>query len=99
MRSRSSEPSEREVEAAMVAGARADLGVFIALMHREISGELWDAQPWHDKLIDFLMKVYRHEVTKAMVNASPRASKTEMTTMFEAWALGRHPDSAYILAS
>jgi predicted phage terminase large subunit-like protein len=99
IRPRSSEPSESQIRATEVVSARADLGVFIALMHREMTGELWDAQPWHDKLIDFLMRVYRHEITRGMVNTPPRSGKTEVTTMFEAWTLGRHPDSAYILAS
>ena len=77
--------------------SRADLYFFTRRMFLARKGFKW-VDNWHHKAIcDALMRVYRGEVTRLVINIPPRYSKTEIAVVnFIAWALGNHPDSEFI---
>lgn len=51
----------------------------------------------HYKIIDALMKCYRHETKRLIINIPPRYSKTEIVViMFSAWCLAKHPRAQFI---
>jgi predicted phage terminase large subunit-like protein len=53
---------------------------------------------WHHvKTCDFLEQVYRHIITRAVINLPPRYSKTEIAVIsFVEWCLAKMPDSKFI---
>ena len=77
--------------------ARADLHFFTRRMFHARKGAKW-LDNWHHKTIcDALMRVYRGECTRLVINIPPRYSKTEIAVVnFIAWALGNQPDSEFI---
>ena len=51
----------------------------------------------HYQIIDALMKCYRHETKRLIINIPPRYSKTEIVViMFSAWCLAKHPRAQFI---
>ena len=56
---------------------------------------------WHHQVIfDALMRVYRGETTRLIINIPPRYSKTEIAVVcFIAWGLGMAPDAEFIHTS
>lgn len=87
-------------ELAIRAEAQADLYFFARYMFRERRGYKW-LHNWHHRLIcDALMRVYRGETTRLIINIPPRYSKTELAVVnFMAWCLGHAPDSEFIYTS
>jgi predicted phage terminase large subunit-like protein len=87
-------------ELAIRAEAQADLYFFARFMFRERRGYKW-LHNWHHRLIcDALMRVYRGESTRLIINIPPRYSKTELAVVnFMAWCLGHAPDSEFIYTS
>lgn len=85
---------------AIQAEAQADLYFFARYMFRERRGYKW-LHNWHHRLIcDALMRVYRGETTRLIINIPPRYSKTELAVVnFIAWCLGHAPDSEFIYTS
>jgi len=60
----------------------------------------WQRAPHHRTICDALMRVYRGECTRLIINVPPRYSKTELAVVnFIAWAMGRTPDAEFIHAS
>lgn len=53
---------------------------------------------WHHKKVsDALMKVYRGETNRLIINIPPRYSKTQMAVVdFISWCFGQHPDCEFI---
>jgi len=88
---------ERIVSADM---ARADLYFFARWMFRQRRGYQWQRAPHHRVISDALMRVYRGECRRLIINIPPRYSKTELAVVnFAAWAMGRQPDSEWIHVS
>lgn len=80
--------------------ARADLYFFARWMFLERRRYQW-LRSFHHKLIcDALMRVFRGECKRLIINVPPRYSKTELAVVnFIAWALGHVPDAEFIHAS
>lgn len=88
---------ERFVAAEM---ARADLYFFARWMFRQRRGYGWQRAPHHRLICDALMRVFRGECRRLIINIPPRYSKTELAVvMFIAWALGQVPDAEFIHTS
>jgi len=85
--------------AAAVALAREDLYTFSRWMFLQRRGYPWQRAPHHRLICDALMRVYRGECTRLIINIPPRYSKTELVKCFMAWATGRNPDSEWIYTS
>lgn len=61
---------------------------------------LWMRSPHHKLICDALMRVFRGETSRLIINVPPRYSKTELAVVnFIAWALGQVPDAEFIHAS
>lgn len=90
-------PAERK---AIRDACRADFYTFCQFAFYERKGMQW-AHNWHHRVIcDALMRVFRGEVTRLIVNLPPRYSKTELVVrLFIAWCLGHVPDSEWIHTS
>lgn len=80
--------------------ARADLYFFARWMFKERRGYQWRRAHHHRLICDALMKVYRGECRRLIINIPPRYSKTELAVvMFIAWCLGHVPDAEFIHTS
>lgn len=88
--------SEKEREAAIIA-ARADLYFFSRWMFLQRKKYQWMRAQQHKIICDALMRVYRGECKRLIINIPPRYSKTELAVVnFIAWALGQNPDAEFI---
>lgn len=80
--------------------ARADLYFFARWMFGRRRGYAWQRAPHHRLICDALMRVFRGECKRLIINVPPRYSKTELAVvMFIAWALGQVPDAEFIHTS
>lgn len=80
--------------------ARADLYFFARWLFAERRGYAWQRAPHHRLICEALMRVYRGECRRLIINVPPRYSKTELAVVsFVAWALGKAPDSEFIHVS
>ncbi len=80
--------------------ARDDLYTFARWMFRARKGYTWQQARHHALICDALMRVFRGEVTRLVINVPPRYSKTELAVVnFIAWAFGQMPDAEFIHAS
>jgi hypothetical protein len=93
------DPSDTEIRAALVLAARVDLPTFVKLLHKEVTGDFFLWEPWHERLAEFFGRISRYEIPRATVRARPRSGKTEFGLMWMAWCIGRAPDSNWVLAS
>lgn len=77
--------------------AQEDLYFFTRYMFKERRGYKW-MQNWHHlEICEALMKVYRGEIKRLIINVPPRYSKTEIAVInFMAWCFGKKPDSEFI---
>lgn len=88
---------ERLVAAEM---ARQDLYFFARYMFQRRRGYTWRRAAHHRAICDALMRVFRGECRRLIINIPPRYSKTELAVlMFIAWAMGHAPDSEFIHTS
>lgn len=88
---------QRSVAAEM---ARADLYFFARWMFARRRGYAWQRAAHHRLICDALMRVFRGECRRLIINIPPRYSKTELAVvMFIAWALGHVPDAEFIHTS
>lgn len=80
--------------------AQEDLYFFSRYMFKERRKYKW-LHNWHHQVIcDALMKVYRGETKRLIINIPPRYSKTELAVInFIAWCFGKVPDSEFIHVS
>lgn len=80
--------------------AEEDLFFFSRYMFKARKNYKW-IQSWHQqKVCDALMRVYRGECKRLIINIPPRYSKTELAVVnFIAWCLGLAPDCEFIHAS
>lgn len=79
--------------------AMADLYSFSRWMFVNRRGYTWQRAPHHDAVCEALMRVYRGECKRLIINIPPRYSKTELIKNFIGWTLGNAPDSEFIYAS
>lgn len=80
--------------------ARDDLYFFSRYMFKLRRGYAWIQAPHHKIICDALMRVYRGECKRLIINVPPRYSKTELAVVnFAAWAMGNAPDSEFIHTS
>lgn len=80
--------------------AQADLYFFSRWMFMQRRRFRWMQSPHHKIICDALMRVFRGETTRLIINIPPRYSKTELAVVnFIAWALGKVPDAEFIHAS
>ncbi|MFV5365443.1 phage terminase large subunit [Acinetobacter oleivorans] len=77
--------------------AQEDLYFFTRYMFKERRGYKWMHNWHHLELCEALMKVYRGETKRLVINLPPRYSKTEIVVInFMAWCYGKKPDSEFI---
>lgn len=80
--------------------AQEDLYFFSRWMFQQRKRYRWQRAPHHKAICDALMRVYRGECQRLIINIPPRYSKTELAVVnFIAWALGKAPDSEFIHVS
>lgn len=80
--------------------ARQDLYFFARWMFKQRRGYAWRRAPHHRAICDALMRVFRGECKRLIINIPPRYSKTELAVlMFIAWAMGQVPDAEFIHTS
>ncbi|MEG2268811.1 MAG: terminase, partial [Acinetobacter sp.] len=87
-------------ELAIQIEAQEDLYFFSRFMFKERRKYKW-LHNWHHRVVcDALMKVYRGETKRLIINIPPRYSKTELAVInFMAWCFGKAPDSEFIHVS
>lgn len=80
--------------------AREDLYYFSRYMFLARRNFPWLRSEHHQVICDALMRVYRGESKRLIINVPPRYSKTELAVVnFMAWCLGKHPDAEFIHTS
>ena len=85
---------------AAIGWCREDLYEFTRWMFLQRRGYKWIKAKQHKIICDALMRVYRGECKRLIMNIPPRYSKTEIAVInFISWTLGRHPDAEYIHTS
>ncbi|MCI4431603.1 MAG: phage terminase large subunit [Burkholderiales bacterium] len=90
-------PDEQFAAAKM---AQADLYFFSRWMFFQRRRYKWLRGPHHKAICDALMRVFRGECKRLIINVPPRYSKTEIAVVnFIAWSLGHVPDAEFIHAS
>lgn len=86
--------------ATMAEASRRDLYWFSRWMFLQRKGFQWMKAPHHRVICDALMRVFRGECKRLILNIPPRYSKTELAVVnFMAWCLGRVPDAEFIHTS
>lgn len=53
----------------------------------------------HIEICKHLIKVYKGEIKKLVINMPPRSGKTEIVNTFIEWSMTKHPNSKYIMTS
>lgn len=77
--------------------ARNDFYFFTRYMFMKRKKYKWVRAKHHKTICDALMRVFRGEVKRLIINVPPRYSKTEIVVVnFIAWCLGQYPDSEFI---
>lgn len=85
---------------AAIGWAREDLYEFSRWMFLERKGFKWQRARHHQLICDALMRVYRGECKRLIINIPPRYSKTELAVVnFIAWCFGKAPDCEFIHTS
>lgn len=80
--------------------AQEDLYFFSRWMFLRRRGYAWQRAQHHKVICDALMRVYRGECKRLIINVPPRYSKTELAVVnFISWALGNAPDAEFIHTS
>lgn len=80
--------------------ARQDFYFFSRWMFMQRKGFQWMRAPHHKLICDALMRVYRGECKRLIINIPPRYSKTELAVVnWMAWCLGKVPDAEFIHTS
>ena len=79
--------------------ARADLYFFSRWMFLQRRGFKWQRANHHKMICDALMRVFRGECKRLIINIPPRYSKTEIVKCFIAWSMGHAPDAEFIYTS
>jgi predicted phage terminase large subunit-like protein len=87
-------PAEEFVAAEM---ARQDLYFYSRYSFKDRKGITWQRAKHHARVCEALMRVYRGECRRLILNMPPRYSKTELAVRkFIAWCMGKNPDSEFL---
>lgn len=79
---------------------RTDFGAFARYIFRRVHGVAMLEAPHIDRICTMLERVVIGDVTRLIINISPRSGKTELIIkLFMAWAMGNFPHSQFIHAS
>lgn len=74
-----------------------DFLFFVRYIFYHNNNRKFQVAPFHLKIVDALMKVYRGETKRLIINIPPRFGKTELAVkMFIAWCLANNPQSRFI---
>ena len=85
---------------AAIGHSREDLYDFSRWMFLQRKGYIWKRARHHQIICDALMRVFRGECTRLIINIPPRYSKTELAVVnFIAWCFGKVPDAEFIHTS
>ncbi len=77
-----------------------DLYFFARYAFLQSTGNRWSRNWHHQRICDALMRVYRGECMRLIINIPPRYSKTELAVVnFIAWCLAKQPDCEFIHSS
>jgi predicted phage terminase large subunit-like protein len=69
-------------------------------LFNKTGGKRWILKDFHVELANTLQAVYEGKITRLIINLPPRYGKTDMVSIvWPAWAMGRNPDSEFILTS
>lgn len=80
--------------------ARVDLYFYARWMFYQRRHFQWKRGPQHRTVCDALMRVFRGECRRLVINLPPRYSKTELAVQnFISWSLGHFPDAEFIHTS
>lgn len=79
--------------------ARLDLYRYARWMMLRQRGYPWQRAEHHRLICDALMRVYRGECKRLIINVPPRYGKTQLGLDFLGWTLGHCPDAEYIYTS
>lgn len=79
--------------------ARADFYFYSRYMLLQARGVKWQRAAHHHIICDALMRVFRGECKRLIINIPPRYSKTELVSKFVSFALGHHPDAEFMYLS
>lgn len=80
--------------------AQQDLYFFSRWLFMLRKGYAWRRAVHHAAICQALMRVFRGETTRLIINIPPRYSKTELAVVnFIPWALGQAPDAEFIHVS
>jgi predicted phage terminase large subunit-like protein len=86
-------------EAVLAEQSRASLHFFTRRMFKARKGFRWVNNWHHEAICRALVRVFKGECTRLIINVPPRYSKTEYLVNFMPWALGHWPDSEFIYTS
>lgn len=87
-------------KAAMNTLAQVDFYTFVRWMFLRRKGFKWTRAAHHKIICEALMRVFRGEVSRLIINIPPRYSKTEIAVVnWIAWCLGKVPDAEFIHTS
>lgn len=90
-------PAELAVAAEL---ARNDFYFYNRFMMQQRRNLVWRRARHHPVMAAALMRVYRGECKRLILNLPPRYTKTEMAVKgFISWCMGKHPDSEFIHVS
>jgi len=76
--------------------AREEFYFYTRWMFLERKGFLWQRADHHEIVCAALMRVFRGECRRLIINIPPRYSKTELMRRFIEWSLGKVPDAEFI---
>lgn len=80
--------------------AKEDFYFYTRWMFMQRKGFKWIRARHHQLICDALMRVFKGETTRLIINVPPRYSKTEIAVVnFISWALGKVPDAEFIHTS
>lgn len=89
---------EQLIAGSVLAGE--DFYTFARWMFFHQRGYKWVKAEHHQIICDALMRVYRGECKRLIINIPPRYSKTQLCIIdFMAWTLGHYPDAEFIHTS
>lgn len=89
------DPAARDL--AIQVEAQEDFYFFSRYMFKERRKYKWLHNEHHQQICDALMKVFRGEIKRLIINIPPRYSKTELAVInFMAWCFGKVPDCEFI---
>ncbi|MES1987997.1 MAG: terminase family protein [Pseudomonadota bacterium] len=79
--------------------ARKDFYFFVRFYFHHQKKQKWIPAEHHKVICNALMRAYRGESKKLLINIAPRSGKTQIMLYFAAWSFGHSAQSHYIMTS